>query len=58
MICNSCETQWPDMCQDCKTTIKEEIDYLAIHEDQQLFEDYQSKRLNISSGEDACLELC
>lgn len=67
MQCRKCETQWPDMCQDCLEVIQ--MDFTGVIEDDvKAFEAsnlsvtkkvYQTPcgRVNIASGEDLPLLL-
>jgi hypothetical protein len=49
MMCNSCETQYPDMCDDCMETIKMEFPEDFLY-------DEVPKRIYVGSGEDTILD--
>lgn len=56
-LCHSCETQYPDMCDDCIMVLDPELDYSLM--DAADFEELPMRvaeatcaKINISSGED------
>lgn len=45
ILCNSCQTQYPDMCEDCKEVIQ-----MQFEEDEP-----EPQKIFVGSGEDVCL---
>lgn len=52
-LCHSCQTQYPDMCDDCVMALDPELNYaLCDEEDFGKEFNFGEKLINISSGED------
>ncbi len=48
MHCNVCQTQYPDMCEDCLQVVKMSFEEEFLDEDRKMF---------VGSGEDACANM-